>query len=234
MKNESRFLHWMYIILAFIAFLVIALTKFGAELHKPSIPAYLTRPPQNSVVESVDEALSNMNPANIAFNVPENLNIEESSIVILKLSLNDTIEQIKELIDEAGQLYGATIKVSDRMEARLSGHNFQITAITAETQAVSKDQNTEWKWEIEPKVEGSHRLHLTLTALLEIDGHNTPRTIRTFSQKITIKVTTAQRIKLFFNNNWQWMWAAILVPVIGWLWSKRKASSSDKSQSPEG
>jgi len=49
------------------------------------------------------------------------------------------------------------------MEARLSGYMFQITAITSEEQVVSKDQRTEWKWEIHPKEEGEHRLHLTLT-----------------------------------------------------------------------
>ncbi len=72
------------------------------------------------------------------------------------------------------------------MEARLSGYMFQITAITPEIQAVSKRQQTEWKWEIDPKEEGKHRLHLTLTALLEIDGHSTPRAIRTFDKIIEV------------------------------------------------
>jgi hypothetical protein len=63
---------------------------------------------------------------------------------------------------------------------------FQITAITPEVQAVSKIQETEWKWEIHPKKEGKHKLHLTLTALLEIDGRSTPRTIRTFDKVIDL------------------------------------------------
>jgi hypothetical protein len=115
------------------------------------------------------------------------------------------------------------------MEARLSGYMFQITAITPEIQAVSKRQQTEWKWEIDPKEEGKHRLHLTLTALLEIDGHSTPRAIRTFDKIIEVNVTATQKIGLFFKNNWQWLWAAILVPVAGWLWKRKKKQLTNTS-----
>lgn len=72
------------------------------------------------------------------------------------------MEQLKQSIIEEGEKVEATIKVSDRMEARLSGYMFQITAITPEIQAVSKTQQTEW------------------------------------------------------------IWAAILVPVTGWLWKRKK------------
>lgn len=58
------------------------------------------------------------------------------------------------------------IKVSNRMEARLSGYQFKITAITPEIQAVSQQQITSWSWEVIPKKEGDHNLHLTISALL--------------------------------------------------------------------
>lgn len=106
---------------------------------------------------------------------------------------------------------------------------FQITAITPEIQAVSKRQRTEWKWEIHPKKEGKHKLHLTLTALLEIDGKSTPRTIRTFDKVIEVNVTATQKTSLLFKNNWQWLWAAILVPVVGWLWKRRKKQLTNTS-----
>ncbi len=151
-----------------------------------------------------------------------NINIGDSPQIQLILSLSETMDELKQSITEEGERIGDTIKVSDRMEARLSGHMFQITAITHETQAVSKSQRTEWKWEIHPKEEGKYKLHLTLTALLEINGHTTPRAIRTFSKIIEVNVTATQKIGIFFKNNWQWLWAAILVPVAGWLWRRRK------------
>jgi len=172
----------------------------------------------------IDRLLDEMEFGTIAFNAPTNINIEDSHQIQLILSLAETVEKLKQSITEEGEKIGATIKVSDRMEAHLSGYMFQITAITPEIQAVSKSQPTEWKWEIHPKEDGKHNLHLTLTALLEIDGHSTPRAIRTFDQIIKVNVTTTQKIGLFFKSNWQWLWAAILIPVAGWLWKQRKNS----------
>ncbi len=201
--------------------------KFTRDKKKSEEDLQFTRD-KKEIPSSVDKALREMELANIVFNTPSILNIDDASQVDLVLSLGDTIEQLKELISEAGKKYGATIKVSNRMEARLSGYSFQITAITPEIQAVSKEQPTNWKWEIQPKKEGLHNLHLTLTALLDVDGHNTPRSIRTFDKEIEVTVTVSQKAKLFFTSNWQWLWAAILVPFVGWYWKKR-SKNNDKS-----
>ncbi|ANG63109.1 hypothetical protein A8C75_11915 [Marinobacterium aestuarii] len=181
-------------------------------------------PPDPEPPSNVDELLNEMEFGVIAFNAPTDINIDDSPQIQLILSLAETIEKLKQSITEEGEKVGARIRVSDRMEAQLSGYMFQITAITPEIQAVSKLQQTKWKWEIHPKEEGEHKLHLTLTALLEIDGRSTPRAIRTFDKIIEVNVTTTQKISLFFKNNWQWLWAAILVPIAGWLWKRRKNS----------
>ena len=192
----------------------------NVEMVEPESALPDPEPPSN-----LDKLLDEMEFGVIAFNAPTHINIEDSSQIQLLLSLADTVEKLKQSITKEGEKVGATIRVTDRMEARLSGYMFQITAITHETQAVSKSQETEWKWEIHPKEEGKHRLHLTLTALLEIDGHSTPRAIRTFDKKIEVTVTTTQKIRIFFKNNWQWLWAAILVPVVGWLWKRKKTAN---------
>ena len=185
--------------------------------------------PKQQQPNNVDKLIREMEFGSIAFNAPTNINIDDSHQIQLILSLAETVEGLKQSITEEGKKIGAIIKVSDRMEARLSGYMFQITAITPEIQAVSKSQQTEWKWEIHPKKEGKHRMHLTLTALLEIDGHSTPRTIRTFSKIIEVNVTATQKIGAFFKNNWQWLWAAILVPVAGWLWKRKKKQLTNTS-----
>ncbi len=174
--------------------------------------------------DEVDKLLDEMEFGVIAFNMPTHINIKDSAQIQLLLSLADTVEKLKQSIAEAGEKVGATIRVSNRMVARISGYMFQITAITPETQAVSKSQETEWKWEIHPKAKGKHKLHLTLTALLEINGNSTPRAIRTFDKTIEVTVTITQKINIFCKNNWQWLWMAILAPsgVFGWLWKRKK------------
>lgn len=173
---------------------------------------------------NVDRLLDEMEFGNIAFNTPVTINIDSSRQIQLLLSLAKDIEQLKQSITAEGHQVGATIKISDRMEARLSGYMFEITAITKEVQAVSKTRQTEWKWEIHPKEIGRHELHLTLTALLDINGYDTPRTIRTFDRIIEVNITGKQKISGFFNNNWQLLLTAIFIPVAGWLWKRRKNS----------
>lgn len=208
---------------------LVSVTSLYLWSLSPSMISSPNENPKQQQPNNVDKLIREMEFGSIAFNAPTNINIDDSHQIQLILSLAETVEGLKQSITEEGKKVGAIIKVSDRMEARLSGYMFQITAITPEIQAVSKSQQTEWKWEIHPKKEGKHRMHLTLTALLEIDGHSTPRTIRTFSKIIEVNVTATQKIGTFFKNNWQWLWAAILVPVAGWLWKRKKKQLTNTS-----
>ena len=215
---------------SFVLALTITLVLAGVTIPQwTSFSVIEPVPPPPPPQDNLDRLLGEMKFGTVAFNAPTNINIDDSPQIQLILSLAETIEQLKQSITEEGEKVGASIKVSDEMEARLSGYMFEITAITSEIQAVSSSQQTQWKWEIHPREEGSHQLHLTLTALLEINGHSTPRTIRTFSQFIEVNVTATQKIGLFWENNWKWLWAAILAPIAGWLWKRKKKQPTNTS-----
>ncbi len=135
------------------------------------------------------------------------------------------------MIEAVGEKVGARIRVSDRMEARLSGPDFVITAVTPEVQAVTRTDVTEWKWEVKPLTKGRQHLHLTVSVLINVDGASTLRTIRTFDKQIEVEVTWYQNVSSFLEGNWQWFWATILVPVAGLLWRKQKGSNPRASGS---
>ncbi|MBC8376632.1 MAG: hypothetical protein H8E26_11360 [FCB group bacterium] len=181
----------------------------------------------------LDRLLAEMEFASIAFNTPKNINIDESPTIQLILSLSETIEELEQSIAIEGERIGASIKVSNRMEAQLKGEKFTISAITPEIQAVSRIERTEWKWRVHPKREGKHYLDLTISAHVEIDGHNTRRKIRVFERIIEVNVFPTQKINFFIKDNWKWLWAAILVPIFGWFWKKRKSKNLGQS-GPEG
>jgi hypothetical protein len=172
--------------------------------------------------DRVDDVLDQLETGNVAFNAPQRLNLEETAVIHLALSLSKTIADLKELITEDGEVVGHAVQVSDRMEARLTGPNFAITAITPEVQAVGRSGMTEWRWEVTPKLEGKHNLHLTLTAIIDVDGRQTQRSIRTLDYEIEIFVTWKQSLEAFLKKYWQWVWAAVLLPLIGWCWKKWK------------
>ena len=180
---------------------------------------------------AIDQILEKLQFGNIAFNVPKKINFHDTAIIQLVLGLEAPIDELKRVISAMGEKEGVRTRVSGRMEARLSGPNFSVTAITPEIQAVPRSDIVEWKWEVRPISDGRHYLHLTLSVLLSVDGVSTPLAIRTFDKVIVVEVGWHQRASSFFDKNWQWLWAVILVPMVGWLWKKEKGSKPEVNQS---
>ena len=52
----------------------------------------------------------------------------------------------------------------------------------------------------------------------------------TFDRVINVEVTWNQWIFQFFNDDWQWLWTALMVPIGGWLWKRKKGSKPETSQ----
>lgn len=174
----------------------------------------------------IDEIIEKLEFGNIAFNTPSTLSLGDSEVIQLLLSQQLSIEELQQKIRAKGKTEGHRIRVSNKMEARLSGSGFKIEAILPEVQAVAASNNTEWKWKIEATKGGNQELHLTLSALLYLDDQPTPYVIRTFERTINVRVTLLRRISSFVAGNWQWLWTAVLIPVAGWIIHKRKRRRS--------
>lgn len=193
---------------------------------RPSISAPSINIPSSPValepVVDLDKLLGEMELGNIAYNAPTNINIDDTPQIELLISFTDTVEQLKDSIIKEGEKRGVTIKVSNRVNAHLSGKMFDITPITPEEQATSKSQQTQWLWEIDPKEVGKYKLYLTITALVEIDGKTTNRAIdKPFEDIIEVDITNSQRLNIFWDNNWQWIIATFFSICIA-IWTLYK------------
>jgi hypothetical protein len=166
-----------------------------------------------------------MQLANLAFNVPKAIHLGSTAEIQLFISAEQTIRQLRAKIRAVGAKEGATIQVAPRMEARLTGLGFKIEANTPEVQAVGGSGATTWTWEIQPAEQGSRRLHLTVSALITVEGKETSRTIETFDRVINIRVTFMDRVSSFAGRNWTWLWSAILIPLAGYLWRRRRRTT---------
>jgi hypothetical protein len=162
--------------------------------------------------------------ANVVFNVPSTINLGDSYDLHLLLSPTKSVDELQKDLQSQiignQNLEGAAVKITPMMEARLTGQNFEITAGTPETQAVSDQTETQWVWDVKAKETGLQQLHLTLSALVTVKGSTTPFVVQTFDRRITVSVTWGQRISSFAGQNWKWLWTTILVPIGGWMWKK--------------
>ena len=168
----------------------------------------------------VDKALAELEPANIAFNTPTQLRLDESESVQLLVSREQAIEELQAQIDAAGKTEGHQITVSDVMVANLTGLDFDIERTSDARQPVATTGVTMWAWSIEPTDPGTRSLHLTLSALIDVDGNEETYTVKTFDRTWTVVVPWPDRVTGFAGENWQWLWTAILLPLVAFVWRR--------------
>ena len=180
------------------------------------------------VPESVDRLLEGLELGYAEFEAPEQMNRFDIRQVSLGVIHSEASDEIAALIDKIGAIEGQQIRLGKRMRAKLSGTMFEIESVTLDVQAVTRSERTEWIWLIHPRDEGTYPLHVSLAVLLDVEGRDTPRTIRTFDETVKVKVTPQQWLGRFWTNNWQWLWAAVLVPLSVWTWKKYKTSAGPR------
>lgn len=175
---------------------------------------------------AIDRVLQELPTGNIAFNAPDSMVLGQTYGIHLLLSPRQSVQELQAELQRrvAGQnvLEGAQISIAPDMEARLSGQDFTIGAVTPERQAVSAEQETDWQWDVTPKEAGAQELHLTLNVILTVGKSSLPRSLRTFDRRIMVQVTWGQRLSGFVTSNWQWLWTVLVVPLAAWAWQTLK------------
>ena len=198
----------------------------------PPVTSPISTPPPNSV-ELIDQILRELNWGNIAFNAPSTMQYAQAQSVELLLSPSLSAEDLQAKLHQNVGAESAHVHVSNRMEAQLTGTGFTIQALRPDLQAVTSEQVTRWKWEVTPTERGRQTLHLTLSAHIEVAGRDTPLVVRTFHREIQVNITVPQRLSGFIQNNWQWLWATLVVPIAGYLWQRRKKRGAKPKAKPK-
>ena len=95
-----------------------------------------------------------------------------------------------------GNIIEGEAKVSDRVEARLSGANFEIVQMSPDVQALSPLTENVWRWSVTPLSAGSHDLVFEIYAIDE----DTVTPLRTFRDTVTVQVSGLNRAIAFADQ----------------------------------
>ncbi len=140
---------------------------------------------------AVDRFLERLVEAGLAFNVPGRMQVGDVVGIHVVLSPSADREELVAAIEEEGRREFHTIRVSKLMEAKLEGLGFDITPKEPQTQPVSGEQPTEWRWQVKAKDTGLQALYLTLSAVIAVEGAERRRKIDTFKKEILVEVTAS-------------------------------------------
>jgi glycerol-3-phosphate acyltransferase PlsY len=205
----------------------------------PASPSPTIPPPSNDPVVLLKETLkSSLRSGQIAFNVPQEMRVEETELVEVRISDNLQRDLKAEL---SGKPETAKIEVGSFMKARLDGTNFTIKPLSEENQALLEGRVAEWRWSVTPTEQGEQKLFLTVYARIKIP--NQPEELVdliTFQRSIKVAVNPGH----WLEQNWKWIvenWtgiAAILVPfsvfiVAKWQWIKGLIQNLLKKKTPK-
>jgi hypothetical protein len=187
---------------------------------------------------------------NVAFKSQDTMVLGETYPVLVLVSAVVTKEELERTLDQQlqkawppdqrppdqGKITSEGIKVAPLMRAHLSANTdeFEISPATPEDQDTTAEPVTKWEWTVKPLKPGKG-LKLDLTISIVLDTQGVPHALETLHRFITVTVSLPERVAAFVDNNWQWLWAALLVPVAGWLWKKRKKPADEAaSYTPHG
>lgn len=132
--------------------------------------------------------IEQMPTASVAFNAPDAAHIDDLFAIHLVLSSSHTVAAAKGLIAEPGKRVGQTVRVSDRMRARVQGAAFEITPLTPEIQVFSSQTVTEWRWEARALRPGAQSLYVTLDALYQAGNDRSEYSVQTFRHHVQVAV----------------------------------------------
>lgn len=169
----------------------------------------------------LDSVLQALDRGNIAYNPPGVLRVGSRAVVRLVLSPGEAPAVLVDG-DTAMVRRRADVPVAERMEAVLAGSAFEITPLGSAVQAVSAVTPTEWSWEVVAREAGEAQpLTLTMSLLLEVAGSDSRRRVTAVTDHVVVSVPWNRRVAGFFGQNWQWLWATLLVPGAAWLARRR-------------
>jgi hypothetical protein len=101
-------------------------------------------------------------------------------------------------------------------------------------QLVSGTETTRWAWEVTARKSGTQRLTLILYRLVQFQGQDYWREVKSYQDDIEVKVTFTKRIG---SLDWGWiagiLLTALLIPAF-WRWMdqrRKKAASNPKKKS---
>jgi hypothetical protein len=174
----------------------------------------------STVAFNLDDILGQLRQGNIAFTVPAEMFFGEDSEVNLVIDTTTTQKELERLAGPGA--ISSTLLVSKVIVTKLIAPSFEVTPVTPERQALIDGQPTKWQWKLRPTENGKHKVNLSVTAVLKVDGQSVERFIVTFERDIFVHVTIKNRLETFWASNWQWLLGTLVLPLAAWLWHRRR------------
>jgi hypothetical protein len=174
------------------------------EMGHSIVSAPSVEPSAHDVMkEAVQTAFRQLQQGQIAFVAPEQMKVDEPSIIEARLS-NDLQIQLTEELQAEFKIkpQSANIKVGSFMKATLEGSDFKIESLASEKQALPEGSVASWRWSVTPTESGRKTLYLTVYARIKLSSNEEEEVyLKSYDQEIDVVANPSS----FWRENWKWI-----------------------------
>ena len=155
---------------------------------------------RNPAFDGIKRHFSEMSPGAVAFDVPKEMRIDVTSLVVLRLA-------------PKGKNIGEIEHVTPIMEAHLDGDELMnVSSLRPAEQSVAGGRYAEWQWNVRPNRSGKQRLIAIVIAHLRIYDHDERQGVLTLTRDVNVKATLLD----FFKDHWILYLVVIIVGPMVW------------------
>lgn len=164
------------------------------------------------------------------------MKVGESVTVSLRIARSAGSLDERSLEEIAGHsVTKASPIIEDSMKAYLLPYDndeFDIRPVQPEPeQFIPPSGYAEWDWNVRALRSGMNRIEMSIYGVLNSDTGDTQ--FRTaYDRTIIVGVVPMYYVNRFIAENWQWLWAAILVPGFTYWWTRRSKRRSQGRTRP--
>ena len=118
----------------------------------------------------------------------------------------------------SGDIIVKEIKVSQiiRAELTVDETEFRLVNLSPNEQALFISEPNIWQWELTALKAGKNHITISITALVQVAGHDTNHFITAYSDDIVVTSTTKQKIKALYDKHKDKLWGFLIVPAFEW------------------
>ena len=227
---------WLKLFIVIAVFLLTACGAAATPTGAPAATAEASTPSVADQLAQIDEILKQSISASIAYNKPQSMLLDETTTIELLLNPSLSPEALSTQVTASGEVASASVQITPRMKAVLLADDSQAFTIQPEhdnpEQLVSGTETTRWAWLVTAHKSGAQKLTMILYRLVQYQGEDYWREIKSYQAEIDVKVTVSQRLDAL---DWKWivgvLITALLIPAF-WRWmdyrKKKKLLSNPK------
>lgn len=185
-------------------------------------PLTVPEPPLTVRQQFIDRQLTYLRNGHLVYRPPSPMRVNDWQRVVARVSGTSAPPGLVAGFPGPGPVINRDVKVGSDLIADLTGPDFKIVRVGSDDgkRTLATGTFAEWQWDVQPSSSGQKILTLTLYVRLQEGG--APIEVKTFDEKIEVRVNPLYSVSQLAKNYWPALAAGGAGLAAIWRWLSRR------------